>query len=204
MASLFKTFGKGILYVIGFPFFVLALVLFGAIGIFLFIFQILWSVICLFTGKKFFPELPEDKELRLQREKMYAVNNPVPEPPVNEAPQMDNNVNQMMEDEPPAFVEEPMYQSHDRGVEDACFNQPQKPFDLEPEPVKEEPVEKPIKEEQVNLVKEETIITSDPAPIVHEEKEEILEEYIPGGSSFEDVADDEEDTSNGVDIKYDL
>lgn len=69
MVSLLKTFGKGILYVLGFPFFVLALVLFGVVGLFLFAFQLIKSVFYFFTGRKFFPELQEDKELRLLKEK---------------------------------------------------------------------------------------------------------------------------------------
>ena len=68
MVSLLKTFGKGILYVIGFPFFLAALLLFGVIGLFAFLFQLIKSIIYFFTGQKFFPELPEDKQLRLMRE----------------------------------------------------------------------------------------------------------------------------------------
>ena len=68
MISLLKTFGKGILYVIGAPFFIVALALFGAIGFLAFIFQIIKSIIYFFTGQKFFPELAEDKKLRLMQE----------------------------------------------------------------------------------------------------------------------------------------
>ena len=79
MIGLLKAFGKGILYVIGAPFFVVALVLFGAIGLLAFIFQIFKSIIFFFTGQKFFPELPEDKELRLKREAAAAREEPVQE-----------------------------------------------------------------------------------------------------------------------------
>ena len=79
MIGLLKAFGKGILYVIGAPFFVVALVLFGAIGLLAFIFQIFKSIIFFFTGQKFFPELPEDKELRLKREAATRKDEPVQE-----------------------------------------------------------------------------------------------------------------------------
>lgn len=214
MGSLFKAFGRGVLYVIGFPFFIVALLLFGAVGVFLFIYQLIRSIICLFTGKKFFPELPEDKELRLKREALFAANNPAPQqeqaqPQSASAP--NSVVLPMMEDEPQVYQEEPMYQSNNT-VENACFGQQQK-YNLEPEPVKEDPLERiieeepeegpaeePMKEEPVGPIKEETIISSTQAETP---KEEELEEYIPGGSSFQDIADDE-DTSNGVDIKYDV
>ncbi len=78
MVNLLKTFGKGILYILGFPFFIVALLIFGVIEIFLFIFHLFKSIIYFFTGQKFFPELPEDKELRLKQEAAYAAANPQP------------------------------------------------------------------------------------------------------------------------------
>ena len=68
MIGLLKTFGKGFLYVLGLPFFLVALALFGVLGLCAFIFQLIKSVIFFFTGHKFFPELKEDKELRLLKE----------------------------------------------------------------------------------------------------------------------------------------
>ena len=72
MVSLLKTFGRGILYVLGLPFFILALLIFAVIGLFAFLFQAIKSIIFFFTGQRFFPELPEDKELRLLKEKQNA------------------------------------------------------------------------------------------------------------------------------------
>lgn len=94
MIGLLKMFGKGILYVIGFPFFVLALLLFGVVGIFLFVFQLLKSIFYFFTGRKFFPELPEDKELRLLKEKAAAkAEEGEEESPISEAPNPAQPVN---------------------------------------------------------------------------------------------------------------
>ena len=112
MIGLLKMFGKGILYVIGFPFFVLALLLFGVVGIFLFVFQLVKSIFYFFTGRKFFPELPEDKELRLLKEKAAAKaeEDNEEEAPVSEAPNPAQPVNYQNpnHDPRPVYTETPV------------------------------------------------------------------------------------------------
>ena len=88
MVDLLKAFGRGILYILCFPFFLVALALFAVIGLLAFLFQLIKSIIFFFTGQKFFPELPEDKELRLMREAEEAKNNPQPQP--QPQPQVNN------------------------------------------------------------------------------------------------------------------
>ena len=223
MVSLLKTFGKGILYVIGFPFFIVALLIFGAVGVFLFIIQLFKSIIYFFTGQKFFPELPEDKELRLKQEAAYAAANP---PVMDDAPVYEEPMN--MEEEPPVFIRhtpfynepqppvldpipdpdpvpEPVQESisepvqeeetvEQESVEEACFEQP--------EEEKEEPRED-VFTEQENDKPEHTIDISEPKE--EEVEEEELEEYVPRGSTYvEEIDDDEEDTKTGVDIDYDV
>ena len=80
MVDLLKAFGRGILYILCFPFFLVALAIFAVIGLLAFIFQLIKSIFYFFTGQKFFPELPEDKELRLMKEAEEAKNNPQPQP----------------------------------------------------------------------------------------------------------------------------
>ena len=87
MVDLLKAFGRGIIYVICFPFFIVALAIFAVIGLLAFIFQLIKSIIFFFTGQKFFPELPEDKELRLMQEAEEARRNPQPQ--TQAQPQMD-------------------------------------------------------------------------------------------------------------------
>ena len=204
MVNLLKTFGKGILYIIGLPFFLVALLLFGVVGLFLFLFQLIKSVIYFFTGQKFFPELPEDKELRLKKEATSAMNNPQND--VQPEPRQDNQsiiypyIAQEPAPEPTPFMEEP----DDQGtIEDACFN------NVVPEPeeenvfeslVREEPKEEPV-EEPAPEPEETTLETS---TIVEEkEPEEELEEYVPAGSNYESDYE-EENTEIGVDIDYDV
>ena len=198
MVNLLKTFGKGVLYIIGFPFFVVALVLFGVIGLFLFLFQLVKSIIYFFTGQKFFPELPEDKELREKMESANGNQDVIINQPV------ESNNNEVIS---PLFLEEQPIKEEYESVEHACFDDSEDAQNFVPDPNehfngelrREEPVEEePLMREEPQ---EETINTSSP---VIEELEEELEEYVPEGTSFSDVYEEEKDTGNGVDIDYDV
>ena len=216
MASLLKTFGKGILYVLGLPFFILALLIFGVLGIFAFLFQFFKSIIFFFTGQKFFPELPEDKELRL----LKAGASPSIEP----EPQREQDIIMPYQEEAepePVFEpapEEPEPEPVATTIEDACF----KPsFEVEPEEQEpEEVIEEEIHEEGLNDLlddepeedpfetnipmgdEEHTILETAEKKESEEELVEELETYVPRSSNYADDFDDE-DTDTGVDIKYD-
>ena len=223
MVNLLKTFLKGILYIIGFPFFIVALLIFGVIGIFLFIFHLFKSIIYFFTGQKFFPELPEDKELRLRQEAAYAAANPQPvidqDPVVQEN---EDNVPPMIErvafSEEPAY-EKPIYQEpkYRPLYEEPSFNEPvqeeslpneEPEVNVEPEPVEETPVEE-LEESDTDVLNEltrdepeESIDTSS-----NEEEqvdEEPLEEYVPKGSTYIDDIEEDDTDKGGVDIDYDV
>ena len=157
-------FGKGILYVIGFPFFVLALVIFGAIGVFLFAFQLIKSIFYFFTGRKFFPELPEDKELRLLKEKAQSNNDNVEQSPIDQSPiqQIDTNQAPVSPAPAPTPVAEspqvnnipvtpvaPVQEAPKQGsIEQAVF------IDLrDEEPMREEPVVQPQPQPQPQPIK---------------------------------------------------
>ena len=210
MIGLLKAFGKGLLYVIGFPFFLLALLVFAVIGLLLFIYQIIRSIIYFFTGQKFFPELPEDKELRLRKEAANNANEIIDQP----IEEHQDIVVPLIEERP--IVSETEGNSFET-VEEACFNdaplKQEEPEEDEEEdvltsltrdePAKQETIEEEIIEEDNSFeeMKEETLKTAEDELTIAEE--EGLEEYIPKGSSITtDI--DEEDTSNGVDIDYDL
>ena len=154
MVSLLKTFGRGILYVLGLPFFILALLIFAVIGLFAFLFQAIKSIIFFFTGQRFFPELPEDKELRLLKEKQNApmeaekdIVTPYHEIKDMEEPQEDLMSNLTRESTPaPEVTPTPAPATAPAAsVEEACF----KPS-FETEPKEEEPViEEDIHEEVI-------------------------------------------------------
>ena len=228
MAGLLKTFGKGILYVIGLPFFLAALVLFGVFGLFAFVFQLLRSIIFFFTGQKFFPELPEDKQLRLLKEGPKEDNssneeaNPVSPAPVEKESPV---IYPYMEE--PAAEEEPIPEEQILGrmaseetVEEACFGQSSEESDDEPSDnndddttieetnsdVSESSVEEaPIEEDEKEVEHEEVVVETSNDQDQEEEQEEELEIYVPESSNYDDnLFDDDNDDDGGVDIRFDV
>lgn len=215
MLGLLKTFGKGILYVIGLPFFLVALVLFAVFGILAFLFQIIKSIIFFFTGQKFFPELPEDKELRLMKE----ASNPVPKQeevsqPVDNTPSIITPLEDMPEEKPiisPVInpAEETVFEEPE---EEIIPNKPDDPEDpeggdhvferlIEDEP--EETIEEePIEDEEET---EPTILETSDDKEDEEDLVEELETYVPRSSNYGSQVDDEDDdTDSGVNIDYDV
>ena len=209
MIKLLKTFGRGILYVIGFPFFVVTLLIFAVIGVFLFLYQIVKSVIDFFTGRKFFPELPEDRELRMKMEAAEAASQP-----------QNQVVNQSNDDIIIPLIEEEIVKKEEpvvkeTTIEEAVFLETPKQEVIE-EKVEEpeeddvfksllinEPLQREEPQDTIDIVEEREIKTAPTKEIVVEDDD--LEEYIPGGSSYsEDIDDDEEDTKGGVRIDFDL
>ena len=60
MANFFKSFGKGILYVLVLPFLLVILALYGVVGIIAFLIMTFKGLILFFTGRSIFGPLPED------------------------------------------------------------------------------------------------------------------------------------------------
>ena len=227
MVNLLKTFGKGILYIIGFPFFVVALLIFGVIGIFLFIFHLIKSIIYFFTGQKFFPELPEDKQLRLKQEAAYAAAHPE-NTIIEQDPMVQENIESPMIEQV-AFSEEPAYEKpiyqepkYRPLYEEPLYNEPKLE---EPLPKQEPEIEEPKVEEEAPLLEEATfeqeendedvlseLTRDEPEHSIDtsiEEKEEPvddepLEEYVPRGSTYLDDVEEDDASTGGVDIDYDV
>ena len=226
MIELLKAFGRGILYIICFPFFVVAIVFFAAIGLLAFIFQIIKSVIFFFTGQKFFPELPEDRELRLRREAEEAKNNPTsalqtqpatPTEPKEVVPSsliFEETFNEKdFEEEPtPTVAIPPSPQPAPAPVVEEKPVVPEPQVEQTPSPVEEEKLEE-IKDDDEPTDGEPVFVGDDstledilnPSNKKPEEEEEVLEEYKPKETDDSLLMDDEEEdpTSGGVDINYD-
>ena len=229
MVNLLKTFGRGVLYVLGLPFFILALLIFAVFGIFAFLFQAIKSIIFFFTGQRFFPELPEDKELKLLKEKQNASFNenidrepekdiimPYSEIKDLEEPQEELMNNLTKESASIAPSEKINDQEPLTTVEDACFKSS---FEEE---IKEEPAfedtnenivlndlleeEQPEIEEinqNIELHENDTILETTQKKENEENLVEELETYVPRSSNYS-AADEDEDTNNGVDIDYNV
>ena len=220
MVDLLKAFGRGILYVILCPFFLVVLALFAVIGLLAFIFQLFKSIFYFFTGQKFFPELPEDKQLRLKREAEEAARNPQPQPQAPIQNQQTNNVFEEIYNEQPkaAPVVTPMREPET--VEQACFQEEVKPEPAsapiptpapapasmpEPEPESEPASNELLSDENADDAPLADFL--DPfndQPVMRDESNEILEVYKPRGNNDSFDADEyEDDTDSGVDIRFD-
>lgn len=213
MINLLKTFGKGLLYVLGLPIFLVILAIFAIVGLGMFIFQIIRSIIFFFTGQKFFPEIAEDKELRLMRESA-GNNNPVmeeaPIEPVDNTPSIISPFEEpvvkeetiLHREEPvqekPVFVDAPT-------IEDVCFNEPiQQESEPETNDLAIEPDIPTVEQTFVPVENEIVLDTKVEAP-VEEKQDENLETYVPKSSTYETIDDEEENnTDGGVKIDYDL
>lgn len=215
MVDLLKAFGRGILYVLLFPFFVLGLAIFAVVGLLAFIFQLIKSVIYFFTGQKFFPELPEDRQLRLMREAAEAAAHPAPAPvapnpqPVYQEPQVQPQTNIVFEEyHEDDFIEESKEETPLAEEVPAVEETPTAEENPEPEQVDElgedslmsllddEPDEN-VESSNETII--ETSINSQP------EEEEELEIYRPKETNYTgQIEDDDENTGyNGVNIGFD-
>ena len=220
MVDLLKAFGRGILYILCFPFFLVALVLFAVIGLLAFLFQLIKSIIFFFTGQKFFPELPEDKELRLMREAEEAKNNPQPQPQpqpqVNNQPYQGGLLYEETYDEDD-FLEEPTGEAplprQQATIEEVVFEEEpreevspiQAPVEEKPAPIVQE-VNRPEPEPSKELLHEEDSQDDflDPFDVEEQQaEEEELEVYQPKGTTDDTYSIDEDDTDSGVNINFD-
>ena len=220
MVDLLKAFGRGILYILCFPFFLVALALFAVIGLLAFLFQLIKSIIFFFTGQKFFPELPEDKELRLMREAEEAKNNPQPQPQpqpqVNNQPYQGGLLYEETYDEDD-FLEEPTGEAplprQQATIEEVVFEEEPKeevspiqaPVEEKPAPIMQE-VNRPEPESSKELLHEEDSQDDflDPFDVEEQQaEEEELEVYQPKGTTDDTYSIDEDDTDSGVNINFD-
>lgn len=64
MGSLFKSFGKGILYLLVLPFLLVILAVYAAVGLLVFLFLGIKALILFFTGRSLYDDLPEDKQAK--------------------------------------------------------------------------------------------------------------------------------------------
>ena len=180
MASLFKTIGKGILYIIALPFFLLMLAINAVFGIFLLLFTFIKSIIYFFTGRSLNDDLPEDRMARDIKEGKKPEDKPVKPKKKGKTKEEENKpVEQPVEENPivePYKVEE-VKQPVISPIEEEVFkNNPPveqpiiEPYKEEPKPVIEpyknepKPIVEPLREEPKPIIKEEPkpVIQADP------------------------------------------
>ncbi len=196
--AILKNVGKGILYIIALPFFLIVLALTAVMGLFLLIFMFFKSIILFFTGRSLDDDLPEDiqvKELRNGR------NVPPTTEPVQDS-----------QDE--LIVQPYVAPANNTTIEEAVFGHPTYESPTNEEPVVEEP---PVEDSFVEEPEDDTPTTPDvpnqeeplssidinDSPVQSDVTEIDIGQYVPhtGGSRFIDEEDEEEDDS-GVTISY--
>ena len=205
MVNLLKSFGKGILYIIGLPFFILFLLLYAIYGIFLFFFMIIKAIVLFFTGRSLFEDLPEDRKAK-------EILHPSPKnqevPPVEEAKPVQEEPQKQQEPTPevtPQYIP-PIYPS--------VFTPEYVPLDenkeepsIETEPEEEVEYEE-TPQDNIETKEDDGFLPNfmnkdeekeEPMPIgsTTNKEEEIIGRYTPKTSVFDDFVDDEEDNSSG-------
>ena len=194
MVDLLKAFGRGILYVLAFPFFLVVLAIFAVVGFIAFIIQLVKSIIFFFTGQKFFPELPEDKELRLLKEKEEVKNKPANNEATPAAQTQQESNNLIFEEvfDEPAFEEEPapvitpIPTPAPKSVEEACFQDLNKKEETKEEVPPAAPIFEEVKEEEEPVIEELNVKQEE----VKEEPVSPLTDLIEEEQHEEDPLDD--------------
>ena len=189
MMAVLKNVGKGILYIIGLPFFLIVLVGTALMGIFLLAFMFFKSIILFFTGRSLDDDLPEDIKVK---EIKYGKSSPAPSPVVN------------AQEEP--VIQPYVVPQNNTTIEEAVFGHP-----TYEAPVREEPVvEQPVQEEPIP----ETPITpatpvEEPVSSIEIEEEPVqntteidIGQYVPHTSGSRIIDEEEEEEDSGVTITY--
>ena len=202
MVNLLKSFGKGILYIIGLPFFILILLLYAIYGIFLFLYMIVKAIVLFFTGRSLFEDLPEDRKAK---EILHPTPKVTEEKPIEVEEKHEETPQQQTIKEEPAPEVTPQYIPP---IYPSVFTPEYVPPKEEPEPkIEEEPEEEPSFREMEDkedflpdFLEEEK---DEPIPVSSTiDKEEITEKYTPKTSVFDDFdEEDENESSNGVRIE---
>ena len=157
MLNFFKSFGKGILYVLVLPFLLVGLALYGVVAIFIFIFLAIKGLVLFFTGRSLYEDLPEDKEAK--RRIAIANGGVVDEENVSKPEKEDEEP--IQEEKEDNIDNDPFYMPHYlreetpvKEKEEPVFEEPQeeeKPLFEEPDAQPEEDVEKPVENIEIPL-----------------------------------------------------
>ena len=183
MMTLLKNVGKGILYIIGLPFFLIVLLGTAVMGLFMLIFMFFKSIILFFTGRSLNDDLPED--IKVKQIKTGRTGS--------------TTVTPSQESEEPIIQPYVAPQNTASSIEETVFGHPtyEAPVHEEPviEPVKETPVvnEEPVEEPVSSIEIEE------PAP---DTTEIDIGQYVPHTSGSRFIDEEEEEEDSGVTIEY--
>lgn len=195
MATLLKKIGRGLLYLIIGPLFLLAVCFVGVIGIFGLIYLFFKSIYLFFTGRSLYDDLPEDKLAKAIKD---GKNKPNKEQVI---------IQDIQESKP--LVE---HNNNDITIEEAVFGHPiiqtisQEELEKENE-VEEKPiiVNETIEEPSIEPIKEENnthIVDIIPEKVIEEDVEIKQENIKPYKETTKVIIEEEEEEDSGVTISF--
>lgn len=218
MVSIFKGVGKGLLYIVGLPFFLLVLSLAAIYGVFLLIYTFIKSIFLFFTGRSLNDELPEDTKAREikegknnRRPTTTVVNDDrnddmiVSSTPHPDVPPVSPIVSPVPKEERPLTIEEAVF-----GSTTPVENNIEEPE----EEIIEEDEPDPIVNETNNPIEElddgEEIVEDVPQSIEEEKPINKIDsitigQYIPPTNNsriIENVNNENDDDDDGIDIIF--
>ena len=183
MMSLLKNVGKGVLYILVLPLFLLVLFLTAIYGIFLIVFMFFKSIVLFFTGRSLDDELPEDRLARDIKEGK----------PVN--PTTPVQTNEPVKEQ---TIEEAVFGSSIEKEENVPFETIKNN-----DPIIDLPNEGPIEETSTRIDGDFERIETESQPVVPPKKEEPIQKYTPRGNQSIILNDEEEEEEDsGVTISY--
>ena len=213
MASFFKSFGKGILYLITLPIVLVVLCIGAVVCFFIFLFMGIKELILFVTGRKLFEELPEDKKAReiIQR-KVDGITSDQPSQQQYQQPQQPNTITinipvdtfkqQYQQNKSPIEIME-----EERKAQEIQYQQTQE-IEIQStqmtqnniEEIKEPVIEEPIVEEIKEPVQEETNDSFKEPEIMSQKQveEKPRQFFTPKLEEYEEI-----DCDGGTDITYD-
>ena len=196
MVALLKSIGKGLLYIIGLPFFLLILSLAAVFGLFFIVFMFFKSIFLFFTGRSLDDDLPED----VKAKEIKSGKKVTPEPVVTTPEENPSEQPYITSKQTDLTIEEAVF------GKEALSPKTTDPFEtIETErdlnPVIDTPKETPVQPAEDPVVFEEPI---EPAPAAQPKEEEIISQYIPhtGASHILSDEEEDEDDDSGVSIIY--
>lgn len=191
MEGFFKSFGKGLLYILVLPFFLIIISFFAIAGLFVFIYLFIASIVLFFMGRSLDIELPEDKKAKEIMNSLNAEHSPSSF--INEYKNNNDKENNDQTND-----EMTMSSFDNRSIEKACFED-------EDVTIQANDIRQPNVESSFDIINE----TINDEVEVNCNTEEILAmdnypTYKPNSSNFHEIKTDtiEEEQSIGVDIDY--
>lgn len=193
MVALLKNVGKGILYIIGLPFFLIVLALTAVMGILLLVFMFLKSIILFFTGRSLDDDLPEDIKVKEIKSGRSSSTTTATDEPISNG-----------QEEP--VVQPFVAPQNTTTIEEAVFGHPNYEAPAPEKPVEEPAFEEPEEEEEIiedSPIEEEPISSIDINETPVTKPTEIsIGQYVPHTSGSRIVDEEEEEEDSGVTIEY--